>query len=118
MAERRSYDSGNHCSFCGKEQAKVNRLIAGPGVHICDECVLLCNGILADDLEKQAAPATVQKLPKPAEIKKVLDEYVVGQDAAKRALSVAVYNHYKRLQYEKEQATKQGGKFLRKHNSA
>ncbi|AFM12584.1 ATP-dependent Clp protease ATP-binding subunit ClpX [Turneriella parva] len=115
MAERRSYDSGNHCSFCGKEQAKVNRLIAGPGVHICDECVQLCNGILADDLEKQAAPATVQKLPKPAEIKKTLDEYVIGQDAAKRALSVAVYNHYKRLQYEKDVNSKNGGKFLRKH---
>jgi ATP-dependent Clp protease ATP-binding subunit ClpX len=116
MAERRSYDSGNHCSFCGKEQAKVNRLIAGPGVHICDECVQLCNGILADDLEKQAAPASVQKLPKPAEIKKILDEYVIGQEAAKRALSVAVYNHYKRLQYEKDQMAKTGGKFLRKHN--
>ncbi len=115
MAERRSYDSGNHCSFCGKEQAKVNRLIAGPGVHICDECVQLCNGILADDLEKQSAPATVQKLPKPAEIKNILDEYVIGQDAAKRALSVAVYNHYKRLQYEKDLAAKNGGKFMRKH---
>jgi len=117
MAERRSYDTGNHCSFCGKEQAKVNRLIAGPGVHICDECVVLCNGILADDLEKQSAPQTVQKLPKPSEIKNILDEYVIGQDAAKRALSVAVYNHYKRLHYEKEQATKVGGKFLRKHNT-
>jgi ATP-dependent Clp protease ATP-binding subunit ClpX len=118
MAERRSYDSGNHCSFCGKEQAKVNRLIAGPGVHICDECVVLCNGILADDLEKQAVPQTAQKLPKPAEIKNILDEYVIGQDAAKRALAVAVYNHYKRLQYEKDQATKLGGKFLRKHATA
>lgn len=118
MAERRSYDSGNHCSFCGKEQAKVNRLIAGPGVHICDECVQLCNGILADDLEKQATPATVQKLPKPAEIKNILDEYVIGQDAAKRALSVAVYNHYKRLQYDKDQAAKNGGKFMRKHTSS
>lgn len=117
MAERRSYDTGNHCSFCGKEQAKVNRLIAGPGVHICDECVVLCNGILADDLEKQATPQSVQKLPKPSEIKNALDEYVIGQDAAKRALSVAVYNHYKRLHYEKELATKAGGKFLRKHNA-
>jgi len=118
MAERRSYDSGNHCSFCGKEQAKVNRLIAGPGVHICDECVVLCNGILADDLEKQAPHAVQQKLPKPAEIKNILDEYVIGQDAAKRALSVAVYNHYKRLQYEKELAQNQGGKFMRKHSAA
>lgn len=116
MAERRSYDSGNHCSFCGKEQSKVNRLIAGPGVHICDECVQLCNGILADDFEKQTAPTTVQKLPKPAEIKKILDEYVIGQEAAKRALSVAVYNHYKRLQYEKALAAKNGGKFVRRHS--
>lgn len=116
MAERRSYDSGNHCSFCGKEQAKVNRLIAGPGVHICDECVQLCNGILADDLEKQAAPPAMQKLPKPAEIKNILDEYVIGQESAKRALSVAVYNHYKRLQYDKDQAARRGGKSLRKHS--
>jgi len=108
MAEKRSYDSGNHCSFCGKEQSKVNRLIAGPNVHICDECVLLCNGILADDFEKQSAPETAHKLPKPAEIKKILDEYVIGQDAAKRALSVAVYNHYKRIQYERVQAKKNG----------
>ncbi|MCX7633726.1 MAG: ATP-binding protein, partial [Turneriella sp.] len=114
MAERKSFNSGNYCSFCGKEQSRVNRLIAGPGVYICDECVHLCNSILADDFEKQAAPAAIQKLPKPAEIKKILDEYVIGQDSAKRALAVAVYNHYKRLQYEKEQASR-SGKFWRKH---
>lgn len=114
MAERKSFNSGNYCSFCGKEQSRVNRLIAGPGVYICDECVHLCNSILANDFEKQAAPAAIQKLPKPAEIKKILDEYVIGQDSAKRALAVAVYNHYKRLQYEKEQASR-SGKFWRKH---
>ena len=89
------------CSFCGKEQRMVKRLVAGPNVYICDECIALCNEILSeedlllDDASRDmVAPV---KLPSPAEMKKILDEYVIGQERAKRALSVAVYNHYKRI---------------------
>jgi ATP-dependent Clp protease ATP-binding subunit ClpX len=85
------------CSFCGKSQRQVKKLIAGPGVYICDECIDLCNEIIDEELT--AAPSfELEKLPKPREIHSVLQEYVVGQEAAKRALSVAVYNHYKRVQ--------------------
>ena len=85
------------CSFCGKSQRQVKKLIAGPGVYICDECIDLCNEIIDEEL---TAPPTfdIENLPKPREIYDVLQEYVVGQDAAKRTLSVAVYNHYKRVQ--------------------
>jgi ATP-dependent Clp protease ATP-binding subunit ClpX len=85
------------CSFCGKSQRQVKKLIAGPGVYICDECIDLCNEIIDEEL---AAPPTfeLESLPKPMEIHSVLNEYVVGQETAKRALSVAVYNHYKRVQ--------------------
>ncbi len=89
------------CSFCGKEQRMVSRLVAGPNVYICNECIALCNEILndeefmvGDELPEQTGPV---KLPSPAEMKKTLDEYVIGQERAKRALSVAVYNHYKRI---------------------
>ena len=89
------------CSFCGKEQRMVNRLVAGPNVYICNECIALCNEILNDEeflsedgAQEQIGPV---KLPSPAEMKKTLDEYVIGQERAKRALSVAVYNHYKRI---------------------
>ena len=85
------------CSFCGKSQRQVKKLIAGPGVYICDECIDLCNEIIDEELS--APPAfDLENLPKPREIYKVLDEYVVGQDPSKRTLSVAVYNHYKRVQ--------------------
>jgi ATP-dependent Clp protease ATP-binding subunit ClpX len=85
------------CSFCGKSQRQVKKLIAGPGVYICDECIDLCNEIIDEELTP--APAIeLENLPKPREIHDVLQEYVVGQDTAKRALSVAVYNHYKRVQ--------------------
>jgi ATP-dependent Clp protease ATP-binding subunit ClpX len=85
------------CSFCGKSQRQVKKLIAGPGVYICDECIDLCNEIIDEEL---AAPPAfdIENLPKPREIYDVLDEYVVGQDPSKRTLSVAVYNHYKRVQ--------------------
>jgi len=85
------------CSFCGKSQRQVKKLIAGPGVYICDECIDLCNEIIDEEL---AAPPAfdIENLPKPREIYEVLDEYVVGQEASKRTLSVAVYNHYKRVQ--------------------
>ncbi|MCS6946664.1 MAG: ATP-dependent Clp protease ATP-binding subunit ClpX, partial [Steroidobacteraceae bacterium] len=86
-----------YCSFCGKSQHEVRKLIAGPSVFVCDECVELCNDIIREELEDRAERAR-DKLPKPAEIKKVLDDYVIGQERAKKTLSVAVYNHYKRLQ--------------------
>ena len=86
------------CSFCGKSQKQVQQLIAGPGVYICDECVELCNEIIEERLaEAGDEPASEFDLPKPREIYSFLEEYVIGQDAAKRALSVAVYNHYKRI---------------------
>jgi len=92
-------DSGKllYCSFCGKSQHEVKKLIAGPSVFVCDECVELCNDIISEELQEQAA-SSVEKLPKPIEIKEILDDYVIGQERAKRVLSVAVYNHYKRLE--------------------
>ncbi|MFN2308922.1 MAG: ATP-dependent Clp protease ATP-binding subunit ClpX [Gammaproteobacteria bacterium] len=85
-----------YCSFCGKSQHEVRKLIAGPSVFVCDECVELCNDIIREEMQEKAA-ASGGKLPKPHEIKQVLDEYVIGQERAKKVLSVAVYNHYKRL---------------------
>jgi ATP-dependent Clp protease ATP-binding subunit ClpX len=96
---RGRHDDGKllYCSFCGKSQHEVRKLIAGPSVFVCDECVELCNDIIREELEDRAERAR-DKLPKPHEIKKVLDEYVIGQERAKKVLAVAVYNHYKRLQ--------------------
>ena len=99
------------CSFCDKTQDQVRRIIAGNGVYICDECVALCQEIISDDLGT-APSQEPQNLPKPAEIKAVLDEYVVGQEKAKRALAVAVYNHYKRINAPK----KRGDVELQKSN--
>ena len=99
------------CSFCDKTQDQVRRIIAGNGVYICDECIALCQEIIADDLGS-APSQEPQNLPKPTEIKAVLDEYVVGQDKAKRALAVAVYNHYKRINAPK----KRGDVELQKSN--
>ena len=84
------------CSFCGKNQDQVKRLIAGPGVYICDECIELCSDIIADEFEESVELNTTS-LPKPVEIKNYLDQYVIGQEKAKKALAVAVYNHYKRI---------------------
>ncbi|HEX7964111.1 MAG TPA: ATP-dependent Clp protease ATP-binding subunit ClpX [Gammaproteobacteria bacterium] len=85
-----------YCSFCGKSQHEVRKLIAGPSVYVCDECVELCNDIIREEMQEQSQ-ASRSKLPRPQEIKTVLDQYVIGQERAKKILSVAVYNHYKRL---------------------
>jgi len=93
-------DSGEllKCSFCGKSQKQVKKLIAGPGVYICDECIDLCNEIIEEELS-ESTEVSFDSLPSPREISEFLDEYVVGQDHAKKILSVAVYNHYRRVQY-------------------
>jgi len=88
------------CSFCGKNQREVKKLIAGPTVYICDECIELCNDIIAEEGQKESPSRSSQAIPKPSEIKNILDQYVIGQDRAKRVLSVAVYNHYKRIQHQ------------------
>ncbi len=101
-----NFDEGHDgkpcCSFCGKREGQVKRLISGRGVFICDECVDFCKSMLDEEKESDAAEqlANVADLPKPQEIKAILDEYVIGQDEAKKTLSVAVYNHYKRINYE------------------
>ena len=101
------YDKGDdngkllYCSFCGKSQHEVRKLIAGPSVFVCDECVDLCNDIIREEVQGKETDSNQRKLPIPEEIKNTLDQYVIGQDSAKKVLSVAVYNHYKRLNYEK-----------------
>ena len=85
------------CSFCGKSQEEVKKLIAGPSVYICDECIELCNEIIAEEYEREEAEKTRGKIPKPSEIKTIIDEYVIDQERAKKILSVAVHNHYKRI---------------------
>ncbi|BBL71168.1 ATP-dependent Clp protease ATP-binding subunit ClpX [Methylogaea oryzae] len=90
-----------YCSFCGKSQHEVRKLIAGPAVYVCDECVELCNDIIREELNEKSAES-VNNLPKPKEIKAVLDEHVIGQERAKKTLSVAVYNHYKRLKVHRK----------------
>ena len=98
MDRRRDDGHGNlQCSFCGKSQKEVKKLIAGPTVYICDECIGLCNDIIAEEVEREESLTTSTPLPKPAEIKEILDEYVIGQERAKKILSVAVHNHYKRI---------------------
>ena len=98
---KESKEKDNHqrlkCSFCGKPEKEVRRMVAGPKVYICDECIDMCNELMAEDLDDDGIEE-FRKLPKPSELKKLLDEYVVGQDRAKKALSVAVYNHYKRVE--------------------
>ena len=89
------------CSFCGKSQDEVKKLIAGPTVYICDECIELCNDIIAEEFEKEEA-AKLSSVPKPTEIKEAIDDYVIGQERAKKILSVAVYNHYKRIESRAE----------------
>ena len=98
MNRKDSSKYGNlFCSFCGKNQDEVRKLIAGPSVYICDECIELCNDIIAEENEREAISRRKSTIPKPCEIKEALDEYVIGQERAKRILSVAVHNHYKRI---------------------
>src|ERR1700753_1550764 len=98
VERRRDESSGNlNCSFCGKSQKEVKKLIAGPTVYICDECIGLCNDIIAEEVEKDEPYAGSAPIPKPAEIKATLDDYVIGQERAKKTLAVAVHNHYKRI---------------------
>ena len=104
------------CSFCGKNQNEVRRLIAGPSVYICDECVDLCNDIISEETQVVEADSAPGKLPVPTEIKGMLDEYVIGQERAKRILSVAVYNHYKRLQVSEQTGAEKSDVELGKSN--
>ncbi len=131
------YDSHLKCSFCGKSQEQVRKLIAGPGVYVCDECVDLCNEILDEELfdsnssstspvprreqaperrRKSSSPLSLNQIPKPREIKSYLDEHVIGQDEAKKVLSVAVYNHYKRLSVQAEAEEEEDDIELQKSN--
>jgi len=108
---RNSDDNGKllYCSFCGKSQHEVRKLIAGPSVFICDECVDLCNDIIREEVQEAQAESNAHKLPAPKEISAILDQYVIGQQRAKRVLAVAVYNHYKRLnQREKKDEVELG----------
>ena len=105
------------CSFCGKPQSQVTRLVAGPGVYICDECIQVCLDIINDGVQSEQMPDSgekVYKLPKPKEISEILSEYVIEQDRAKRALAVAVYNHYKRINGKK--TAEEDGVELQKSN--
>lgn len=105
------------CSFCGKAQENVRKIVAGPGVYICDECVDLCNSIIDAELyEEEAGYELTKDIPSPKEIKAILDEYVIGQDDAKKSLSVAVYNHYKRIMSEEEEHKKDDDVEIQKSN--
>ena len=98
MAKNNDKSGGIRCSFCGKPQEAVRKIIAGPGVFICDECVSLCTDIIEEEVYEEGKDLEeLAQIPSPDEIKKVLDEYVIGQEEAKKTLSVAVYNHYKRI---------------------
>ena len=98
MALKFGEDKGQlKCSFCGKLQEQVKKLVAGPGVYICDECIELCNEIIEEELGEEVAAGS-KELPKPRDINRILNDYVIGQEEAKKILSVAVYNHYKRIE--------------------
>jgi len=119
MAEKKGTSSDKHlyCTFCGKSQHEVKKLIAGPSVYICDECIELCNDIIREERPVEALDAAggadeiqARDVPTPAEIKAHLDQYVIGQEQAKRTLAVAVYNHYKRLHHQEQAGKRRGGK--------
>ena len=96
--KKRDDDANLSCSFCGKSQKEVKKLIAGPTVYICDECIELCNDIIAEEYGRDEVTSEASKVPKPIEIKTILDDYVIGQEQAKKTLSVAVHNHYRRIE--------------------
>ena len=98
-----STDKQLRCSFCGKSKDSVRKFISGPSVYICNECITLCNEILAEDEEREVVE-NITRVPSPGEIKEVLDQYVIGQERAKRTLAVAVYNHYKRVRMASQDA--------------
>ncbi|MFP6572033.1 MAG: ClpX C4-type zinc finger protein, partial [Vicinamibacterales bacterium] len=102
MSKKSDDDKILRCSFCNKDQNDVRKLIAGPTVFICDECVDVCNDIIADDSRVANKSPLGKNLPIPAEIDKFLGDYVIGQEATKKKLAVAVYNHYKRLEIQKQ----------------
>ena len=108
------------CSFCGKSQEEVDRIIAGPGVYICNECIKVCANIVEDDLYEDTEMTYTlvddQELPNPAEIKEILDTYVIGQEEAKKTLAVAVYNHYKRINSKNDKDKKDDDVELQKSN--
>ncbi|MGE4606607.1 MAG: ClpX C4-type zinc finger protein, partial [Myxococcota bacterium] len=96
--KKRDDDANLSCSFCGKSQREVKKLIAGPTVYICDECIELCNDIIAEEYSQEEQATTTSLVPKPVDIKEALDDYVIGQDEAKKVLAVAVHNHYRRVE--------------------
>jgi len=102
MTDKKSGDKLLYCSFCGKSQHEVKKLIAGPSVFICDECIDLCNDIIRDEISAEPSGKSATDLPSPPEIRGILDQFVIGQDQAKKILSVAVYNHYKRLRHKEK----------------
>lgn len=114
--EKGSYNSSLNCNFCGKSQKEVKKLIAGPGCYICDECIELCNDIIFEDTQKSTNKASLDTVPKPHEIKDHLDNYVIGQDRAKKIISVAVHNHYKRISHGQMKSRRDDGVELAKSN--
>ena len=121
MAKNSETIKNVYCSFCGKPQSAVKKMVAGPGVYICDECINLCNDVLEEEgllgvEEERYSINDVKDVPNPKEIKSFLDDYVIGQDTAKKVLSVAVYNHYKRINYEKNSKSKKDDVEIKKSN--
>ncbi|MGB0454505.1 MAG: ATP-dependent Clp protease ATP-binding subunit ClpX [Bacteriovoracaceae bacterium] len=116
MSSDKNFGNSLHCSFCGKSQREVKKLIAGPGVYICDECIELCNEIIFEDSVKSQSKAALDRVPKPHEIKTHLDNYVIGQERAKRIISVAVHNHYKRITHTNHKSRKDDEVELAKSN--
>ena len=121
MAKNNETIKNVYCSFCGKPQSAVKKMVAGPGVYICDECINLCNDVLEEEGllgidEERYSINEENDVPNPKEIKDFLDDYVIGQDTAKKVLAVAVYNHYKRINYEKNLRNKKDDVEIKKSN--